>query len=171
MAASSHRSAVTAEAVGRSISNSAGPLCSLAPRTCRHGRPVFSCGRHMRRERPSGPGLDRWHEGAFLAVLGWCFSFGLSATGRSPLKRRNFDAPRLGIPRAGIDLPVSFRCDQALSLVKSAILIVRRPLPVFLYEAAISERVGMSQRAKFGIAHDGRREPALRREPRQGRTR
>ena len=135
MAASSHRSAVTAEAVGRSISNSAGPLCSLAPRTRRHGRPVFSCGRHMRRERPSGPGLDRWHEGAFLAVLGWCFFVGLAATGRAPLTRRNFPAPRLGIPRAGIDSPVSFRCDQALSLVKSAILIVRRPLPVFLYEA------------------------------------
>ena len=66
---------------------------------------------HLSAERPTGPGLNRWHEGAFLAVLGSVLLFGRdSASDRrssvgfswGPIWRK----PNEAIDPARSDLPI-----------------------------------------------------------------
>ena len=50
---------------------------------------------HARGERPTGPGLNRWHEGAFLAVLGLALFFWF---GREPANDRRSNMTSFEVP-------------------------------------------------------------------------
>jgi hypothetical protein len=98
MLASSHRSAATLGRLafrlaivlvlsilwsGDSPARAAGILCFLFAA-------AVLWAAHLGAERPTGPGLNRWHEGAFLAVLGlvlfFWFGRGLASDRRSSVE-------------------------------------------------------------------------------------
>ena len=62
-------------------------------------------------ERPTGPGLNRWHEGAFLAVLGLVlfFWFGRDSTSGHRSSVEIFQGSYWGRSKAGIDTPIAVR--------------------------------------------------------------
>src|ERR1035437_6226221 len=62
-------------------------------------------------ESPTGPGLNRWHEGAFLAVLGLVlfFWFGRDLTSDRRSSVEIFQGSYWGRSKAGIDTPIVVR--------------------------------------------------------------
>ena len=62
-------------------------------------------------ESPTGPGLNRWHEGAFLAVLGLVlfFWFGRDSTSGHRSSVEIFQGSHWGRSKAGIDTPIAVR--------------------------------------------------------------
>jgi hypothetical protein len=62
-------------------------------------------------ESPTGPGLNRWHEGAFLAVLGLVlfFWFGRDSTSGHRSSIEIFQGSHWGRSKAGIDTPIAVR--------------------------------------------------------------
>ena len=62
-------------------------------------------------ESPTGPGLNRWHEGAFLAALGLVlfFWFGRDATSGHRSSVEIFQGSHWGRSKAGIDTPIAVR--------------------------------------------------------------
>jgi hypothetical protein len=62
-------------------------------------------------ESPTGPGLNRWHEGAFLAVLGLVlfFWFGRGSTTGHRSSVEIFQGSHWGRSKAGIDTPIAVR--------------------------------------------------------------